>query len=481
VSQIAVARAEALAGPGPAPGSAVKLFLYSAVFWLLVADFIGLVASLQFINPQWSENVSYLTFGRLRPIHVNGVLFGWLSMAQVGAAFYMIPRLCGNRLWSESLGVWTGWLWNLAIVLGVVTLLGGYNQGREYAELVWPLDVGILVLILLSGLNVFMTVAKRREKKLYVTTWYVMGAFIWMPILYFVGNAMWETGNFWHQSGAIGGINDATLNWFYGHGVLGMWFTPMGVALAYYFIPILARAPLYSHALSLLGFWAIAFMYPMVGHHHLLQTPTPAWIKTLATLGSVGMLIPFLTVLTNLWMTMRGNWQKIYESVVLKFFITGTVFYLITAVQGSFQAMQGFNRLIHYTQWIVGHAHVALFGTYSIWLMGAIYYIVPMMLKRRLYSQGLAEIHFWMATGGFVLMMLSLQIAGLIQGAAWLQGTPVENLLPQLRPYFIVRSIGGAMMVTSGFIMAYNLFKTATVGEREETPTRAQAALAPEY
>jgi cbb3-type cytochrome c oxidase subunit I len=302
-----------------------------------------------------------------------------------------------------------------------------------------------------------------------------------MPILYFVGNAMWETGNFWHQSGAIGGINDATLNWFYGHAVLGMWFTPMGVALAYYFIPILARAPLYSHSLSLLGFWAITFMYPMVGHHHLLQTPTPAWIKTLATLGSVGMLIPFLTVLTNLWMTMRGNWQKIYESVVLKFFITGTVFYLITAVQGSFQAVQGFNRLIHYTQWIVGHAHVALFGTYSIWLMGAIYYIVPMMLKRRLWSQGLAEIHFWMATGGFVLMMLSLQVAGLIQGAAWLQGTPVENLLPQLKPYFIVRSIGGAMMVTSGFIMAYNLYKTATVGEREETPTRARAALAPEY
>jgi cbb3-type cytochrome oxidase subunit 1 len=195
---------------------------------------------------------------------VNGVLFGWLSMAQVGAAFYMIPRLCGNRLWNESLGVWTGWLWNLTIVLGVVTLLGGYNQGREYAELVWPLDVAVLALLLLSGLNVFATVATRREKKLYVTTWYVMGAFIWMPILYFVGNAMWETGNFWHQSGAIGGINDATLNWFYGHGVLGMWFTPMGVALAYYFIPTLARTHAHSHALSMLGFWTIAFMYPMV-------------------------------------------------------------------------------------------------------------------------------------------------------------------------------------------------------------------------
>ena len=221
MTQIAVARAEALAGPGPAPDSAVKLFLYSAVFWLLVADFIGLVASMQFINPQWSENVSFLTFGRMRPVHVNGVLFGRLSMAQVGAAFYMVPRLCGNRLWSEWLGLLTGWLWNIALVLGVVTLLAGYNQGREYAELVWPLDVGVMVLLLLSGLNVFMTVATRREKKLYVTVWYVMGAFIWMPILYFVGNAMWETGNFWHQSGAIGGINAATPNLFYGHGVPG--------------------------------------------------------------------------------------------------------------------------------------------------------------------------------------------------------------------------------------------------------------------
>jgi len=455
--------------------------LYSAIFWLLVADAVGLLASLQFINPQWAGSIEYLSFGRLRPIHVNGVLFGWLSMAQVGAAFYMIPRLCGNRLWSEGLGVWTAWLWNLLLVLAVATLLGGYNQGREYAELVWPLDVFVLVLLLLAGLNVFMTVARRRERKLYVTVWYVMGSFIWMPILYFVGNAMWETGNYWHLSGAIGGINDATLNWFYGHSVLGMWFTTMGVALAYYFIPVLVRTPLYSHSLSLLGFWTIAFMYPLVGQHHLLQTPTPAWIKTMATMGSVGMLIPFLVVLTNLWMTMRGNWQKVYESVVLKFFIAGTVFYLITAIQGSFQAMQGFNRLVHYSQWVVGHAHVALFGTYSIWLMGAIYYMVPVLLRRRLWSQSLAEAHFWLATGGFTLMMLSLQIGGLIQGAAWLQGTAVANLLSQLKPYFMVRSIGGAMMVTSGFIMAYNIYKTAAAGEPEEVPTRARGSLGADY
>ncbi len=467
----------AQARSGPAPYSSAKLFLFSSIFWLALADTVGLIASYQFVNPQWAESVPFLSFGRLRVVHTNGVLFMWLSMAQVGAVcFYMIPRLCGTELWSERLGVWTGWLWNLAGVLMVVTFLTGNSQAREYAEMVWPLDVAVELVLLLVGLNVLMTVAKRKERKLYVTIWYAMGAVIWMPLVYFIGNAMWETGNFWNLSGAIKGVDDATLNWFYGHNVLGLWFTTMGVATVYYLVPVLTRTPLYGYALSMIGFWALAFFYTAMGQHHLLQTPTPSWLKTIATMASLGQFIPVLAFLTNIYMTMRGNWGKIYESVPLKFAIAGTVFYFVTCVQGPFQALQTFNQLIHYTQWIVGHAHLALFGSMSYWQFAAILYIIPVIYKRRLYSQGLAEAQFWLATAGFLMMMISLQVAGLIQGAAWQRGVDIREILPQLRPYWVMRSVGGAMMVFSGFVMAWNIWKTVTVGEPLEPATRDLAA-----
>jgi cbb3-type cytochrome oxidase subunit 1 len=217
------------------------------------------------------------------------------------------------------------------------------------------------------------------------------------------------------------------------------------------------------------------------GQQHLLQTPTPAWLKTIATLATVGLFLPSLAVVINLFMTMRGNWQKVHESVALKFIIAGTVLYLVTAVQGSLQAIQGFDRVVHYTQWGVGHTHLALFGGCSLWLMGALYHLVPVMLRRRIWSESLGEAQFWLATGGFVLMMLSLQIGGLIQGAAWEEGTSEVGILSQLKPYFIARGIGGAMMMASGLIMAFNFYKTATAGEAADMPTRVRGAMAEGY
>ncbi len=460
-------------------GSASRNFLYSAIFWLTIADFVGLIAAMEMVSPDFLAGIPYLTFGRLRPMHVNGVLFMWLSMAQIGSFFYIVPKLCGVKLYSEVIGNITMILWNMVGVVGYITLSLGLTQGREYAEFIWPIDVMVITGLLMAGYNIYRTIFSRKEKKLYVSLWYIMGTMVWMPMLYFVGNVMWQpllpnndpgiaslqTNIAGFPSGALNGIDDVTWQWFYGHNVLGYWFTVSGVAIVYYLVPVIIKAPLYSHLLSLVGFWSIAFFYGLVGQHHVLQSPTPGWLKTLAVVGSFGLLIPVITFLTNIWLTLRGNWGKIYESLPLKFIVVGAIFYFVTCVQGPMQSIQGFNRLIHFTNWIVGHAHLALLGTFSFWAMGAIYYIIPVSLKRRIYSPGLGEAQFWLITVGFLLMMLSLQIGGLLQGAAWLNGDTVYKSLPMIKPYLIIRAVSGALIVISGIIQAWQIYKTVTVGK----------------
>ncbi len=464
-------------------GSASRNFLFSAIFWLTIADMVGLIAAIEMISPDFLAGIPWLVFGRLRPIHTNGVLFMWLSMAQIGSFFYIVPRLCGVKLFSELLGNVTMILWNFVGFAGVLTLANGLTQGREYAELIWPIDVMVMAALLMAGYNIYRTIMMRKEKKLFVSLWYIMGTMVWMPMLYFVGNVMWqpillpgpETNIAGFPSGSLQGITDVIWQWFYGHNVLGYWFTTSGVAIVYYLVPVITRSPLYSHLLSLIGFWSIAFFYGLVGMHHVLQSPTPGWLKTLAVIGSLGLFIPVITFLTNIWLTMRGNWGKIYESLPLKFVMAGTVFYFITCIQGPLQAIQGFNRLIHFTNWIVGHAHLALLGTFSFWAMGAIYYIIPVTLKRRIYNPGLAEAQFWIVLAGFLLMMLSLQIGGLIQGAAWLNGDSVYKVLPEIKPYLVARAISGALIVISGIMQAWNIYKTVTASEPMTAAAPAQA------
>lgn len=471
-------------------GSASRNFLYSAIFWLTIADFVGLIAAMEMISPDFLGGIPYLTFGRLRPMHTNGVLFMWLSMAQIGAFFYIVPKLCGVKLHSEILGNITMILWNMVGIVGYLTLSLGLTQAREYAELIWPIDIMVLTGLLLTGYNIYKTIFARKEKKLFVSLWYIMGTMVWMPMLYFVGNVMWQpllpnndpgipslqSNIAGFPSGSLNGIDDVTWQWFYGHNVLGYWFTASGVAIVYYLVPVLTRSPLYSHLLSLIGFWSIAFLYGLVGQHHILQSPTPGWLKTLAVVGSLGLFIPVLTFLTNIWLTMRGNWGKIYESLPLKFVIVGTIFYFVTCIQGPMQAIQGFNRLIHFTNWIVGHAHLALLGTFSFWAMAAIYYIIPVTLKRRIYSPGLGEAQFWLITTGFLLMMISLQIGGLVQGAMWLNGDTVMKTLPELKPYLVIRAIAGALIVISGILQAWQIYKTVTAGEPITSKAPAMAS-----
>jgi cbb3-type cytochrome c oxidase subunit I len=460
--------------------SAARAWLYSAAIWLAVGTSFALIAATEMVSPDFLGGVSFLEFGRLRPIHINGVLFFWLSMAYIGSFNYIVPKLCGRPLWSENLAKITMWLWNIVGLLMVLTIMSGLSQAREYAEMIWPLDVFVVLALLLTAFNLIMTIARRREKELYVSIWYIVGSIVWLPIVYSVGNVIWspivgcssvdatsvKCNPF---SGSITGISDATFNWFYGHNVLGLWFTTGAVGIAYYLVPVITKTPVYSHILSLIGFWSISMFYSLVGQHHLLSTPTPGYLKTIATIASLALFIPVLTFLTNIWMTMRGNWGRLYASIPLKFVIVGTVFYFVTCIQGPFQAVQSFNRLVHFTNWIVGHAHLALLGSFSTMAMGALYYIIPVTLKRRIYSPALAEIQFWLVVGGFLLIMISLQVVGLIQGAEWLRGEPVYKTVQDLRPYFVVRAVGGAMVVIGAYIQLYNVYKTVRAGRKMDT------------
>ena len=363
--------------------SASKNFIITAVIWLVVGMTLGLTGALEFTAPDMSTGVPQLTFSRIRPAHINTVAFGWLSMANIGIVLYIVPTLTRSKLFSNKLANFVCLLWNLVILCGGLCLVNGYTEGREYAEYPVPVDVVVLIGLLTLSFIIYMTAITRTVKKLYVSLWYILGAFFWMPIVYFIGNRTFVR---------LDGLNDGIVNWFYGHNILGMWFTTLGVGIAYYMIPKLTGRPLWSHSLSMLGFWTIAFFYAPTGTHHILQSPVPEWLKALAVVFSVALVIPVITVLTNFFMTMKGNWWQLANNLPLRFVLTGAFFYLVTCIQGPFQATRSINWYIHFTQWVPGHAHAVLLGAFSNFDMGAIYFILPRVLNKQFYSVALAKV-----------------------------------------------------------------------------------------
>ena len=290
----------------------VKGFFISSACWFVVATLGGLFLASSMVAPDFFlyKNISWLVFGRIRPVHTNMMIFGFVGSALVGSIYYYVPHLARRPLFSRRLGRAANWIWNLAIAAGTVTLAIGYTQSREYAEWIWPVDIMILAAFAITFYNLLRTIVAREEKLLYVSIWYAFGALIFTFFIYFFGNAVWNP-----RTGAITGMPDGILAWFYGHGVVGLFLTPLAVGLAYYVIPIVCRSPLFSHALSLVGFWTILMFYPHIGTHHLLQTPAPTWLKIVAITGSIGMLIPVFTVLVNLWLTMRGKLGNIHADI----------------------------------------------------------------------------------------------------------------------------------------------------------------------
>lgn len=456
---------------------AALTWLYSSVFWLTVVDLFGLILAIEFISPNTFAGIPQLLFSRIRPLHVNGVIFAWLSMMYWGFAFYVLPRLLGVKsMWSERLAVVSAWGWNLFFLLGIVTIANGITQGREYAEFIWPLDLLLVVLWTANVINVLMTVLNRCVRPMYVVTWWIIASPLWLGITYVIGNVMWNPGVSFGIYGVMGGATgnlasgmaDGMLNWWYAHNLFGLWLTPMLLAGCYYLIPRITATPLYSHTLSLISFWGMAFLYTGVGHHHLLQTPTPGWLKSIAILSSIALLIPVFAFAVNIIMTMRGNWDKFFSNIPLRFALTGFIFYVLVNVQGSFEATQSFNQLTHFTNFVVAHAHLALLGAFTFLGMGIIDYIVPQVLKKPLFSRKAGEWQYWLILIGFSGFFWSLTIAGILQGQAWQRGIPEENVLPMLQPWFILRAISGALIVISGFVQMFNIIMTVFTNTNKE-------------
>src|SRR6266566_1141846 len=419
-------RARAM-GRSPFPDSAAKHWILSSIIWLTVVDLFGLVLATEFVTPEAFSHYSWLSFSRIRPSHVSGVILAWLTMMYFGALFYMLPRLIGTRgMWSERLGVWCAWAWNLMFLLGVIGL----------------------------------------------------------AVDYAIGNVIWRPGNLWGApSGALGGsLSDAMLNWWYAHNLFGLWLTPMLLALTYYIVPRVTNTPLYSYTLSLISFWGMAFFYTGVGDHQILQSPTPAWLKTIAEVSSWMLLVPVFAFTINILGTMKGNWDRFFTNLPLRFTMTAFFFYFLVNIQGAFEAIQPFNKLTHFTNFVVAHAHLALLGAFTILGMGVIDYIVAQIYAKPLYSRSLSEWQYWLVTVGFTGFFSVLTLAGFQQGFSWQEGIPEVNVLPQLHAYYIARGIFGAMIVLSGIVQIVNIGMTifTNTAERRRLETlRVAEAIAP--
>jgi cytochrome c oxidase cbb3-type subunit I/II len=433
----------------------VKYWFYAAMLWFPIFTSIGLILAIKFIVPTFLVDDAWLTFGRLRPAHVNGLLFGFLSSGLVGATYYVVPRLCNASLYKPIIGKLNAVLWNVAVLFGVLMILGGDTQAREYAEMPWIIDVFVIITLILIGINVFGTIIKRKEKKLYPSLWFLAGIFLWFPIVYFIGNVMWRP-----PTGALFGLTDAVVNWFYGHNVLGLWFTPFGIGLWYYFIPKLTKRPLYSITLSLVSFFALAFFYTGVGGHHLLQAPIPEWLKTLAVATSALMMFSVLTFATNIGMTLRGAWNEFLNNVPLRFIVFGFINYIFVSIQGSFQAFRDMNLYLHYSQWPVMHSHLALYASFGITVMGIMFYLVPKVTDKPLFSKKLMDVTWWVTLMGYIIFMSGMTLAGLVANSGWFAHLTVAQVLPFLGPYFDIRAIGGAIVVISAFIFSINIIAT---------------------
>jgi cbb3-type cytochrome c oxidase subunit I len=458
-----------------ADGSASRNFYYTAVLWMAIGMSFGLFAATLLVVPDLVKSVpvlEYFTFGRVRPVHTNLVMFGWLSGAYFGTLFYMVPRLSGTKLYSERLGNLTVVLHNLLMTSYTVTLLFGFNMGREYAEQPWFNKYLTVLLFGLVGYNVIMTLARRKEKELYVSAWYMLGAVITTPVVYIVGN------QFLFPTNPIAGVNDAVANWFYGHNILGYWFTPVGIGAVYYLLPKMTGNPVWSHRLSMIGFWVIFFVYGPTGAHHLVNGPVPYWLQTVAIAFSITLIIPVWTVLTNFYGTLNGKWGAVKDNVSLKFLVSAMVFYFITCFQGPMQALRSVSAITHFTNWVVGHAHLALLGTFSFIMFGTIYYALPRLTGREIWSPKLMEWHYWMSLVGFTLFFVSLTIGGLVQGSHWaLNGSNlfIQSVIAQ-RPYHIVRAIGGAMILSAQFLFIFNIFKSAVAGKEFNKSVESESA-----
>lgn len=442
------------------PKSAALAFIIAGAVWFLIGTLYGLFSAIHLVAPEFFNNIPALVFGRIRPAHVNTVLYGFVVSTLIGSGLYYMPALLRRHLWSEPLAWLSFFLWNLTVLSGPVTFGMGLSQGREYSEYLWIFDVSLVTAVFALAVNLVMTIVKRVEDKLYVSVWYFTASFLWIGFSYFLGNVMWNP-----PSGALPGIVDSIFLWFYGHNLPGLLLTPLAVGAAYFVVPRVARTPLHSHTLSIIGFWTLVTFYSHIGGHHLLQAPIPAWLKTISIVDSVLMLIPVLIVIVNLWMTWRGRLGILLKDTAGRWVVLGIFWYLLTGVQGSLQSMPFLQKVTHFNNWTIGHAHIAVLGFSGFIAIGTVWHVLPLITGRKLYSPRLVNFMFGMVMTGLTGFFVVLTIAGLIQGEAWYNGETVYRVLPQINAYMMMRAGFGVFIIAGAVIGLYVIVMTVRKGE----------------
>lgn len=453
----------------------VKKFLYASILFGVIGMLVGLLLAIMFLFPNITDNISWLSFGRLRPLHTNAVVFAFVGNAIFGGIYYSMQRLLKTRMYSDLLSNINFWGWQLAILAAVVTLPLGYTSTKEYAELEWPIDILITIVWVVFGINMIMTILRRRERHLYVAIWFYLATFVTIAVLYIFNNLEIPVSLFKSYS-VYAGVQDALVQWWYGHNAVAFFLTTPFLGLMYYYLPKIANRPVYSYRLSIIHFWSLIFLYIWAGPHHLLYTALPEWAQNLGVVFSVMLLAPSWGGMINGLLTLRGAWDKVRTEPVLKFFVVAITGYGMATFEGPLLSLKNVNAIAHYTDWIIAHVHVGALAWNGFMVFAIVYWLIPRMAKTKLYSNKLANFHFWIGTLGIILYTIPLYVAGVQQHMMWKQFNPDGTLkygnfletVTAIMPMYAMRAIGGSLYVIGTLVLVYNIYKTIVAGQKIE-------------
>ncbi|MBO9703396.1 MAG: cytochrome-c oxidase, cbb3-type subunit I [Sporocytophaga sp.] len=449
----------------------VRNFAFATMIWGVIGMLVGLTAALQLAFPALNFGLEFTTFGRIRPLHTNAVIFAFVGNGIFTGVYYSLQRLCKTRMFSDLLSQINFWGWQLIILSAVLTLPLGYTTSKEYAELEWPIDIAITLIWVVFGWNMFATILKRREKHLYVAIWFYIGTFVTVSVLHIV-NSFELPVTFMKSYSWYAGVQDALVQWWYGHNAVAFFLTTPYLGLMYYFVPKAANRPVYSYRLSIIHFWALIFLYIWAGPHHLLYTALPDWAQSLGVVFSVMLIAPSWGGMLNGLLTLRGAWDKVREDVVLKFMVVALTCYGMATFEGPMLSLKNVNAISHFTDWTVAHVHVGGLGWNGFLTFGMLYWLFPKLFRVELFSKRLANFHFWIGSLGIIFYALPMYWAGFTQSLMWKEFT-AEGLLAypnfletvtQIKTMYMLRALGGAMFIVGTVVMCYNLFMTAKQG-----------------
>ncbi|MCE2722638.1 MAG: cytochrome-c oxidase, cbb3-type subunit I [Burkholderiales bacterium] len=455
----------------------VRQFAIMTIVWGIVGMLVGVIIAAQLIWPDLTFGVEFLSYGRLRPLHTNAVIFAFGGSALFATSYYVVQRTCQTRVLSDSMAAIHFWGWQLVILLAAVTLPLGITSGKEYAELEWPIDILITVIWVTYAINFFGTIMKRRTQHIYVANWFYGAFILTVAILHLVNSAAIPV-TMWKSYSAYAGVQDAMIQWWYGHNAVGFFLTAGFLGIMYYFVPKQAERPVYSYRLSVVHFWALIFTYMWAGPHHLHYTALPDWAQSLGMVFSLILLAPSWGGMINGIMTLSGAWHKLRDDPILKFLIVSLSFYGMSTFEGPMLSIKTVNGLAHYTDWIIGHVHSGALGWVAFISIGSMYYLIPRLFgQKEMYSVKLISLHFWIATLGVVLYIAALWISGVMQGLMWRavnsDGTLTYTFVESVKasyPYWMIRLLGGTLFFSGMLIMAYNVFKTVAAGKAHDAP-----------